>query len=63
MATQVRILLPAQAKYIVKNNKAGFERERGRENGSFPVAEVGNRWVPKSPAMAGRYEIPAPSTG
>jgi len=25
--------------------KMGLERERGRENGSFPVAESTNRWV------------------
>jgi len=28
----------------------GFERERGRENGSFPVAEFTNRWVRGSEA-------------
>ena len=32
----------------MKLKSPGFERERGRENGSFPVAEARNRWVSKS---------------
>lgn len=38
---------------------SGIERERGRENGSFPEAEHMNRWVyGSSDIMSERREIP-----
>lgn len=30
---------------LIPENGAKIEGERGRENGSFPVAEITNRWV------------------
>jgi len=54
---------------LVKNDETarlGFERERGRGNGSFPVVEAAKRWnrkVPKrSPLSGGRAgEVPSPA--